>query len=269
MSRTAALTDLSMRYNNSIPLSVEQMESVLTSTANKIDSYSDIIRIDRKNSAFMKKQLQPGQSRSRETNEEKDAGNLQRQTVPAIHPTVASQPSDTIKERQAAILADGLHEITAVMTGSYNLGDVIYMILETMYRGFEFNRVIFCLMDATKSKMAARFGLGEDVDDILKHFQFLTGRSTDIFNVGISQAKGIIIDDAADPKISRNIPEWYQQIVGASSFLILPLEVRGVCIGMFYADKKEKGRLLTDDQLNHMENLCDMAIEAITQKHPQ
>ena len=155
------------------------------------------------------------------------------------------------------------------MTGSYNLGDVIYMILETMYRGFEFNRVIFCLMDATKSKMAARFGLGEDVDDILKHFQFLTGHSTDIFNVGISQAKGIIIDDAADPKISRNIPEWYQQIIGASSFLIFPLEVRGVCIGMFYADKKEKGRLLTNDQLNHMENLCDMAIEAITQKHPQ
>ncbi len=267
--RTAALTDLSMRYNNSIPLSVQQMESVLASTANKIDSYSDIIRIDRKNSAFMKKQLQPGQSHGRETNEEKDAGNLQRQTVSAIHPAVASQPSGAIKERQAAILADGLHEITAVMTGSYNLGDVIYMILETMYRGFEFNRVIFCLMDATKSKMAARFGLGEDVDDILKHFQFLTGRSTDIFNVGISQAKGIIIDDAADPKIFRNIPEWYQQIVGASSFLILPLEVRGVCIGMFYADKKEKGRLLTEEQLNHMENLCDMAIEAITQKHPQ
>jgi eukaryotic-like serine/threonine-protein kinase len=267
--RTAALTDLSMRYNNSIPLSVQQMESILTSTANKIDSYSDIIRIDRKNSAFMKKQLQPSQSPFREQNEEKDAGNLQRQTVSALHPAVASQPSGAIKERQAAILADGLHEITAVMNGSYNLGDVIYMILETMYRGFEFNRVIFCLMDATKSKMAARFGLGEDVDEILKHFQFLTGRSTDIFNVGISQAKGIIIDDAADPKIFRSIPEWYQQIVGASSFLILPLEVRGVCIGMFYADKKEKGRLLTEEQLNHMENLCEMAIEAITHKQPQ
>ncbi len=267
--RTVALSDLSMRYNNSIPLSVEQVESVLTSAATKIDTYSDIIRIDRKNSAFMKKQLQPSQSQFREQSEAKDPGNLQRRTVPAVHPTVTSQPSDTIKGRQAAILADGLHEITAVMTGSYNLGDVIYMILETMYRGFEFNRVIFCLMDAAKSKMAARFGLGEDVDEILKHFQFLTGYSTDIFNVGISQAKGIIIDDAADPKISRNIPEWYQQIIGAPSFLILPLEVRGVTIGMFYADKKEKGRMLTDDQLNSMENLREMAIEAITQKHQQ
>ena len=108
------------------------------------------------------------------------------------------------------------------MAGSYNLGDVIYMILETMYRGFEFNRVIFCLMDATKSRMTARFGLGENVDDIVKHFQFLTGHNADIFNVGISQAKGIIIDDAAAPKISRNIPEWYQKIIGAPSFLIYP-----------------------------------------------
>ena len=38
---------------------------------------------------------------------------------------------------------------------------------------------------------------------------------------------------------------------------------------MLYADKKEKGRLLTDEQLNDMENLRDMAIEAITKKNQQ
>jgi len=36
---------------------------------------------------------------------------------------------------------------------------------------------------------------------------------------------------------------------------------------MLYADKKEKGRLLTDEQLNYMESLRDMAIEAITKKN--
>ena len=81
--------------------------------------------------------------------------------------------------------------------------------------------------------------------------------------------KGLVVNDAAAPNIFRNIPEWYQEIVGAPSFLIYPLTVKGGCIGMFYADMKEKGRLLTDEQLDYMEKLRNMAIEVITKKHQQ
>lgn len=319
--RTAALSDMSIRYQNSIPLPVEQMESVITSSMTKIDTYSDIIQADRKNSVFLKDLIQRQQnkrreSQRREADEGKTTGSPEPRTAPAIPPFIASLPSDKVKEQPADvradglremadvmaiktagspeprvasaildstaslpsgkfkehpadILTDGLREIADVMAGNYILSDVMYMILETMYRGFEFYRVIFCLMDTAKSKMAARFGLGENVDDIVKRFQFLTGQNNDIFNVGISQAKGLVINDAAAPNIFRNIPEWYQKIVGAPSFLIYPLRVKGGCIGMFYADKKEKERLLTDEQLDYMEKLRDMAIEAITKKHQQ
>jgi eukaryotic-like serine/threonine-protein kinase len=324
--RTAALSDMSIRYQNSIPLPVEQMESVITSSMAKIDHYSDIIRADRKNSLFLKDLIQRQQSqhqqnkrresRRNEADEGKAAGGTEPRTAPAIPDSIASlpsdkvreppadvradapretadgmapkvavtsaplpapavpdstasPPSDKVKEQPADILTDGLREMADVMAGNYILSDVMYMILETMYRGFEFYRVIFCLMDTAKSKMTARFGLGENADDIVKRFQFLTGRNNDIFNIGISQAKGLIIHDAAAPNILRNIPEWYQKVVGAPSFLIYPLTVKKGCIGMFYADKKEKGRLLTDEQLDYMEKLRNMAIEAITKKHQQ
>ena len=82
-------TACTLRYvdalQSSIPLSVEQMESVITSSMNKIDSYSEIIRIDRKNSVFIKKQIQPNQNRFREPNEEKSAGSLEHRTIPAMH----------------------------------------------------------------------------------------------------------------------------------------------------------------------------------------
>ena len=276
---TSALSDMSIRYQNSIPLPVEQMESVITSSMTKIDNYSDIIRTDRKSSVFFKdliqrKQSQHQQNKRRESqrkdaDEVRAAGNPESQTTPAIPPSTVSLPSDKVKEPPADILTDGLSEIADVMAGNYSLSDVLYMILETMYRGFEFSRVIFCLMDTAKSKMAARFGLGENADDIVKRFQFLTGQNNDIFNVGISQAKGLAINDAAAPNIFRNIPEWYQKIVGAPSFLIYPLTVKGSCIGMFYADKKEKGHLLTDEQMDYMEKLRNMTIEAITKKHQQ
>ncbi len=277
--RTAALSDMSIRYQSSIPLPVEQMESVITSSITKIDTYSDIIRTDRGSSAFLqdliqRKQSQLQQNKRRESpltdaGEAKTAGNPEPQTAPAVPPSAVSLPTHKVKGPPADILTDGLREIAGVMAGDYSLSDVLYMILETMYRGFGFSRVIFCLMDTTKSKMTARFGLGDNADDIVKRFQFLTGHNNDIFNIGISQAKGLAINDAAAPNISRNIPEWYRKIVGAPSFLIYPLTVKGGCIGMFYADKKEKGRLLTDEQMDYMEKLRDMTIEAITKKHQQ
>ena len=272
--RTAALSDMSIRYQNSIPLPVDQMESVITSSMTKIDLYSDIIRADRKSSLFLKdliqrRQMQNQQNKRREgrRNEAgagKDMGSPSPRSAPAIPDSTASLPSDRVKDRRADILTDGLHEIADAMAGNCILSDVMSMIIETMYRGFEFYRVIFCFMDTSKSKMAARFGLGENADGIVKRFQFLTGQSNDIFNVGISQQKGLVIHDATAPNISRNIPEWYQKIVGAPSFLIYPLTVKGGCIGMFYADKKEKGCLLTDEELDCMEKLRSMAIEALT-----
>jgi hypothetical protein len=274
--RTAALSDMSIRYQNSIPLPVEQMEFVIASSMNKIDTYSDVIRADRKNSIFLndliqRRQSQHQQNKHRENkHKEVDDGkpnrNPEPQTAHAISGSAADESSDRVKEKSADILTDGLSEIAGVIAGDYILTDLIYMILETMYRGFEFHHVFFCLMDTAKSKMAARFGLGDNADDIVKRFQFLTGQNSDIFNIGISQTKGLVIHDAAAPNIFRNIPEWYLRIVGAPSFLIYPLTVKGSCIGMFYADKREKGSLLTDEQLEYMDKLRNMAIEAITKK---
>ncbi len=274
--RTAALSEIAIRYQNSIPLPVEQMESVIATSVTRIDAYSDIIGADRKSRAVLNDLRQRLQTRpemdsrpessGRTADEVNPARKLESRTSPAPD-TAAPLPPEASRDRHAGILADGLREMADVMAGDYTLSDVIYMILETMYRGFEFHRVIFCLMDKAKTKMTARFGLGENADEIVKRFQFMTGQSNDIFNVGISQAKGLVIDDAAAPNIFRNIPDWYQRIIAAPSFLIFPLTVNRGCIGMFYADRKEKGRLLTEEQLEYLDKLRNLAIDAILKKH--
>jgi hypothetical protein len=135
-----------------------------------------------------------------------------------------------------------------------------------MYRGFGFDRVIFCVRDITNSKMVARFGLGENAEEIVKRFQFPISKSTDVFNIAVSQSKGILIDDAKAPSIARTFPEWYRETLEASSFVIYPLACKGSCIGMFYADRRKREILMTDEQKSHMESLRSMAIQAITQK---
>ncbi|PKN04752.1 MAG: hypothetical protein CVU74_05285, partial [Deltaproteobacteria bacterium HGW-Deltaproteobacteria-9] len=74
-------------------------------------------------------------------------------------------------------------------------------------------------------------------------------------------------DNASAPNIVRNLPEWYRNIIAAQSFLVYPLIAAEGCIGLFYADKKEKGSMLTEEQKNFIETLRDMAIQAMKLKH--
>jgi hypothetical protein len=267
-NRSELMSDLSKRYHNGIPILVEQMESLIESAAAKIDDYSDIVRADRNTSSFMKKLLQTRQRPLRESSGSSAATHQHHQPLcPSVAASPASKSEDLSVAQRTSILTKGIHEIAEVIKDSRNLSDVIYMIIETMYRGFELTRVFFCLRDATRVKMVARFGLGENADELARQFHFQIAKSSDVFNIAISQAKGIIIDDAATPNISRNLPKWYRDSIAAPSFLIYPLLFKGECIGMFYADKKEKGIMLTEVQRSHMEDLRNMAIQALTKKY--
>ncbi|MNW15467.1 hypothetical protein D3C71_2139820 [compost metagenome] len=47
------------------------------------------------------------------------------------------------------------------MVESFQLNDVLRMILETMFRALGFRRMVFCLRDAKTEVLTGRFGLGE------------------------------------------------------------------------------------------------------------
>ena len=170
------------------------------------------------------------------------------------------------EREQVQTLQNGIQEIADVMKGTYKLGDVIYMIMETMYRGFLFDRVVFAMRDVSRAKMVGRFGLGDEIDGIIRHFNFAIRSAPDIFNIAIARAKGIVINDAEAPGIVRSLPEWYHLTISAPAFLIYPIVVREICIGIIYADRKTKGILLTESQMEQMEELRNLAVSAIEQK---
>jgi HD-like signal output (HDOD) protein/GAF domain-containing protein len=265
--RGEVLSDLSKRYHNSISLPVEQMETLIDETVKRVNDFTGVVRADRTMETLKKKLVRARQGQTPESPEAAGAEQPHGRSVAAGSGPAASGRPGPSGEQQVAILASGIHEIHEVMKSGRNLSDVIYMIIETMYRGCDFTRVIFCLRDATKTKMMGRFGLGEQADELVRHFEFRIGKSADIFNIAISQAKGIVIDDATAPTILKNLPEWYRSRISAPSFLIYPLVFKGGCIGLFYADRKEKGAMLTDVQRSRMEELRGMAVDAIAQKH--
>jgi len=261
--RAETISRMSKRYENGIPIPEEQMRSLLQSVVTKTNAYSDLVLTDKQTSDRFRTLFQSDRDSLPEEQPEEGIARSTDAVIPEGPTPDISLPDAAAAEPQS-ILTNGLREINEILKGRYRLNDVLYMILETMYRGFAVNRVIFCLRNVNQGTMAARFGLGENIDEMVRHFHFRINPSPDIFNIVIAQEKGILIDDAASPNILKIIPPWYRDLIAAPSFFIYPLISAKGCLGMLYADRKTTGPILTDIEKTFMEEFQKIFISAIT-----
>ncbi len=60
-----------------------------------------------------------------------------------------------------------------------------------------------------------------------------------------------------------HIPQWYRKTVNAPAFIVYPILVNNVCLGLFYADQEEKGAPIPENQLDYMNILRNQILIAI------
>lgn len=163
-----------------------------------------------------------------------------------------------------AILSAGIQDITNSLVGDFKLNDLINMILETMYRGMGFQRVLFCARDARQPRLQARFGYGADLPRMQQQFVLPLDGAQDVFQLALAKNLDVQIDDASAPNITERVPDWFRHVVGAEAFLILPLQVDKRLVGMFYADQAKAHTLqLGSKELTLLKTLRNQAVLAI------
>ncbi|HEY1398661.1 protein kinase domain-containing protein [Roseateles sp.] len=173
-------------------------------------------------------------------------------------------------EQAAATLAAGIQDITNAMVESFKLNEILRMILETMYRGLGFRRVIFCLRDPKTETLTGRFGLGDGVEAVVPLFRVplrvMPGLPADLFTAICTKGVDTLIADASQPKIAERLPPWFLSGAKAHSFLILPMALRGAPFAMIYADKAQPGSVVLDEkQLSLLRTLRNQAVMAFKQ----
>lgn len=196
--------------------------------------------------------------------EESQFGSLELQATPAAD----SDQIASLRARQVAeTLAAGIQDITNAMVEDFKLSDVLRMILETMYRAMEFDRIIFCMRDSKTEMMVGRFGLGEGVERCVKVFKtHLKSDSPDLFGVVSVKGADTMISDASEARIVQRLPDWYRLHINAPTFLLLPLQIKGAPFGLIYADKAVRGALELDDkELALLRTLRNQAVMAFKQ----
>lgn len=170
----------------------------------------------------------------------------------------------------AAVLAAGIQDITNSMVEEVRLGEVLRMILETMYRALGFRRVLFCLRDPKSGALVGRFLLGEGDDALRSAFRVATrlapGSAPDLFTAVCLKGADTLIADATGAAMRARLPGWFLQAVDAPAFLLLPLTVKNAPVGLIYADKAEPGAIvLGEKELSLLRTLRNQAVMAFRQ----
>jgi serine/threonine protein kinase len=164
-------------------------------------------------------------------------------------------------------LAAGIQDITTALVEEVKLSDVLRMILETMLRAMDFQRIIFCLRDPKTDTLTGRFGLGKDVATLSKAFAIpLKATHPDLFAAVCLKGADAMISDATAAHISKRLPDWYRKSINAPTFLLLPVNIKGKPFGLIYADKAEPGGLVVDQkELALLQTLRNQAVMAFRQ----
>lgn len=269
--RDKALTFLLSRFGESLSVSKESVGKLLESAKEKIESYSAILNINTKKSRLLNKVGSVTPAGIQAIGGGKDAGDGPPADVSMPEYLQTLEVSEPVQPSEApqspdGILLNGIQDITTTLLEDYEINDVITMILETMYRGFRFHHVLFCLMDKRHTRMAARFGFGENIEKVIDDFQLpVNKKSADVFNLALSLGKDLAIDDARDPRIKRGLPDWYLKALPAPAFILCPIIVQGNVVGLVYADRDSPGKVLTGSHIKYMKTLCNQAVLAMKQ----
>jgi eukaryotic-like serine/threonine-protein kinase len=164
------------------------------------------------------------------------------------------------------LLSAGIQDLSNAIVEERPLSDVLRIMLEAMYRAMGFRNIVLAIRDTRTNVIAGRFGLGPEIDTRVKKLSFPVAYAPDVFHVAMEKNLDIIISDTADPKIADKLPDWYRNGIGAPTFMLFPLIVKGKQFGMVYADQVRANSIrIGEADLKLLRTLRNQALIAIRQ----
>ena len=260
-----AYEELAARYKESLGVSKDSINKLLESSIKEAEEFTRILNIDtskvtvfnsiRKNT----NEKEEGENWTTEVNDKQGTAD-----DGVTIETVKAEPK-TPQQNQHDILVNGIAEITNSLLGDFNLNEILTMILETIYRGMGFNRVLFAVHDAKNKQVLARFGLGKGIDEIIPSFRYKITDSDDVFVSTIRKGKEFIVLDVNSDEYKDKIPSWVRQLTMPTTVVLYPLIVNKRCLGLIYADNDDSSIKISMEALGFFKTLRNQASLAIQQ----
>jgi HD-like signal output (HDOD) protein len=234
---------LHQRFGSSLGLEREQITTVLTRARSGMDALLNSMQLD---GGVGGKYGEPGDPYA-EAEPDKAAAPEAAGTLPSVLALASldsgakegAYPSGKPYDARERLLA-GVQELTEMrVEGKAKVNELVQAVLETLYRSMGFRFATVCLKDVKTGQFRARIAMGDKLAARQEGFVFpLQGK--DLFHLALENDADLMIADASAAKIQDLLPQWHRDLLpDARSFIVLPLVVQGVQLGLFYADRSQ------------------------------
>jgi hypothetical protein len=281
--RSKALAKLTARFHDCLPITEKQLTGLMEKSMQEIAQFALAVNVNLKQSAFAQQAskwvgMAMAQEEAAPAESPEDAETAAQTALDASvlheHASMLDAALDEAggsaprtPEQIQSILTSGLQDVSnSLIDDKVSLNDILRMILEAMYTGMGFEHVVLCIKDGRHNTMCGKFGFGDDVQAVIKAFNFSLAGQPDVFLVALQNNADILITDIDDPKIASRIPPWFRQHVSARTFVLFPIIVKGKPVGLIYADRPQPNDIsIPEKELSLLKSLRNQAVLAIRQ----
>jgi hypothetical protein len=179
----------------------------------------------------------------------------------AVSPKVGAEEAEDFKRLQ--FLYQVLEEVNQAIVSKVPINQILLMVLEGIFRGISFDRVIFSLVNVKRTHIGARFGLGEGIEELLPLMRAPLQSKTHALSLALAEDQDYMIDLEAQPQDRLLMEEEFWRASGVRSFLISPILVDQKAIGSVYVDRRHSRLPITETDRLRMRIFRDQLIIAI------
>jgi eukaryotic-like serine/threonine-protein kinase len=248
--RQQSFENLASRYSNTMSISRGQMEEILGHAMEEMEKYAQLVNLDLKTSPIFKKA----------DNWSEHPADI---TTPSTNDVTESGKSEDAQRQEN--MMQSIQEITDAIVEGASINNVLLMVMETIFRSYSFQRVMFCLINKSRTSLNARFGFGKDIEVLIERLSIPLGGDKDIFNISLKQCRDMIVEDV-DAKICHDyLPKWYRDDFAGTSMLVYPIVVKNVPMGLLYMDSITPVTLAEDSRYSLIKTLRNQIVLTIRQ----
>lgn len=171
------------------------------------------------------------------------------------------QELDELPISQDKSINDFIHDITETLMGPFNLNDFYINLLEALYRGVGFDRVLLAVISVqpTSRILIGRFGLGDIDPNAVSKFEHDLALQSFV----IPKALKVCKDMAIPANTPNAFPDNLKYLVKDRTVYLFPICLDNKPIGLIYLDRKVGRPKLDTARIKATRLFRDFAVMAI------
>lgn len=174
---------------------------------------------------------------------------------------LAGQQAAALKKLQ--LLYDVMAEVNQSLASQAPINQVLLMILEGIFRGIGFDRVIFLLVNPQRTLITGRFGLGVEVEDLLPLLHLPLKGQNNVFALALEENQEYLVNPYQNPNDRAFMDANFWTTSRSQTFLVVPILVDQIPIGAFFVDRLDAAQPISEEDRRRLRIFRDLSIVAL------